>query len=102
MRTSYFFFAAALLLLSSGMANAAPCKTGMHVTLDGEIIIPPVIDGEEWFWPGKFAHQPCQVMTLRGRGKLPSECVVGKRMALTGRVVEDGILILDVAAIRCF
>jgi hypothetical protein len=84
------------------LLNAARCKAGERVTLNGEIIIPPVFDGEDWFWPGKFAHQPCEVMTLRGKGKLPSECVVGKRMSLTGRVVEDGVAILEVSSIRCF
>ncbi len=53
-------------------------------------------------WPGKFAAQPCQVMTLRGKGRLPAACVVGKRMTLKGRVVEDGVLILDVTELRCF
>jgi hypothetical protein len=88
--------------LAPAPADAAKCKINTSVTLQGEIIIPPVIDGEDWFWPGKFAHQPCQVMTLRGKGRLPADCVVGKRMSLTGRVIEDGVLILDVAAIRCF
>jgi len=72
------------------------------VTLEGEIIIPPVADGGEWFWPGKFAKQPCQVTTLRGKGALPKECVVGKRMTLTGRVAEAGILTLEVSSIRCY
>lgn len=81
---------------------AAPCKAGETVTLEGEIIIPPVMDGDEWFWPGKFAHQPCQVATLRGKGALPPDCRVGKRMALTGRVVDYGILTLQVARIACF
>ncbi len=102
MRTGYFMFAVALIALPPDAANAAPCKIDAQVTLEGEIIIPPVIDGEDWFWPGKFAHQPCEVMTLRGKGKLPAECMVGKRMALSGRVVEDGVAILEVSAIRCF
>lgn len=84
------------------LLNVARCKAGERVTLQGEIIIPPIVDGEDWFWPGKFAHQPCEVMTLRGKGKLPAECVVGKRMALSGRVVEDDVAILEVSAIRCF
>lgn len=86
----------------STAAQSAPCKAGASVTLEGEIIIPPVIDSGEWFWPGKFAAQPCQVMTLRGKGRLPAACVVGKRMTLKGRVVEDGVLILDVTELRCF
>ncbi len=94
--------AAAALLLSAGYAAAAPCNTGSLVTLEGEIIIPPVRDGDEWFWPGKFAQSPCQVMTLRGKGPLPAACVVGKRMRLTGRVVEDGVRILSVTTIRCY
>jgi hypothetical protein len=94
--------AAAQLLLWTADANAAQCKANTTVTLEGEIIIPPVIDGGEWFWPGKFAGKPCQVMTLRGKGALPPECVVGKRMTLTGRVREDGVLILDVTQIKCF
>lgn len=89
-----------LSLSTSGVA--APCKPGASVTLEGEIIIPPVVDGEDWFWPGKFAGKPCQVITLRGKGALPPECVVGKRMALTGRVIEDGILFLEATHIRCF
>jgi hypothetical protein len=88
--------------LWAGAAEAAPCKAGETVTLEGEIIIPPVFDGGEWFWPGKFAGEPCQVMTLKGRGALPPECVVGKRMTLTGRVIEDGVLILEVAQMKCF
>lgn len=83
-------------------AYAASCKAGDTVTLEGEIIIPPVIDGGEWFWPGKFAERPCRVTTLRGKGALPAECRVGKRMALTGRVVNDGILSLHVSQLRCF
>ena len=92
----------AQLAFSAGAASAAPCKIGATVTLHGEIIIPPVIDGGEWFWPGKFAGEPCQVMTLRGKGMLPPECAVGKRMTLTGRVIEDGVLILESHAIRCY
>lgn len=95
-------FLFAQLVLGAGAAAAAPCKAGATITLHGEIIIPPVIDGGEWFWPGKFAPTPCQVMTLRGKGTLPPECMVGKRMALTGRVVEDGVLILNVTDIHCF
>jgi len=91
-----------LLFLWAGAAEAANCKAGATVTLEGEIIIPPVVDGGEWFWPGKFAGVPCQVMTLRGKGALPKECVVGKRMTLTGRVREEGILILDISSILCF
>jgi hypothetical protein len=91
-----------LIALSPEAANAAPCKVDEQVTLEGEIIIPPVVDGEDWFWPGKFAHKPCEVMTLRGKGRLPAECMVGKRMSLTGRVVEDGIAILEVSAIHCY
>lgn len=83
-------------------ANAAPCKAGEIVTLEGEIIIPPVVDGGEWFWPGKFAQLPCRVTTLRGQGALPAECRVGKRMTLTGRVAEAGILTLHVERIRCY
>lgn len=83
-------------------ANAAPCKAGEIVTLEGEIIIPPVADGGEWFWPGKFAQMPCRVTTLRGQGALPAECRVGKRMTLTGRVAEAGILTLHVERIRCY
>jgi hypothetical protein len=90
------------LLLSVQPGEAAACKAGETITLQGEIIIPPVVDGGEWFWPGKFAHQPCQVTTLRGKGALPAECVVGKRMTLTGRVVDSGILIFEVTGIRCF
>jgi len=101
-RTGYFMFAALLIVLSPEAANGAPCKVDERVTLQGEIIIPPVFDGEDWFWPGKFAHQPCEVMTLRGKGKLPAECVVGKRMTLTGRVVKDSVAILEVSSIRCF
>jgi hypothetical protein len=93
--------ATAMLLLCVGAAQAAPCKAGDFVTLEGEIIIPPVMDGGEWFWPGKFASKPCQVMTLRGKGALPPGCVVGKRMTLTGRVLEDSVLILEVASLRC-
>ena len=92
----------AVFWLSAGPAIAAKCQVNATVTLQGEIIIPPVFDGEDWFWPGKFAHQPCEVMTLRGKGKLPAECVVGKRMTLTGRVVEDGVAILMVSDIRCY
>jgi hypothetical protein len=90
-----------LLLLGSAGASAAPCKAGDTITLEGEIIIPPVMDGGEWFWPGKFAGKPCQVTTLRGKGALPPGCVVGKRMTLMGLVVEDGVLILEVASLRC-
>ncbi len=93
---------AALPCFAAARASAAKCQVNATVTLSGEIIIPPIVDGEDWFWPGKFAHQPCEVMTLRGKGKLPAECVVGKRMSLTGRVIEDGVSILEVADIRCF
>jgi len=93
---------ALIFFLLPSPANAAPCKTGETVTLEGEIIIPPVMDGVEWFWPGKFAGTPCQVMTLKGKGALPAECVVGRRMTLTGRVIEDGVLILEVANVSCF
>lgn len=86
----------------AGTAEAASCKANEIVTLEGEIIIPPVFDGGEWFWPGKFAQSPCQVTTLRGKGTLTGECVVGKRMALTGKVTADGILTLEVSSIRCF
>ncbi len=89
------------IVLASSPARTAPCKTGETVTLEGEIIIPPVFDGGEWFWPGKFANQPCQVTTLRGKGALPPECVVGKRMSLTGRVADHGILTLEVSALSC-
>lgn len=102
MRAGILAIALAFLVLLPQQANAAACKIGETVTLEGEIIIPPVMDAGEWFWPGKFASQPCQVMTLRGKGALPPECVVGKRMTLTGRVLEDGVLILEVADIRCF
>ncbi|MBY0533196.1 MAG: hypothetical protein K2P86_14615 [Xanthobacteraceae bacterium] len=85
-----------------GAAEAAPCRAGESVTLESEIITPPLVDGGEWFWPGKFAGTPCQVMTLRGKGALPPECVVGKRMTLTGRVIEDGILVLEVTNLKCF
>jgi hypothetical protein len=94
--------AATAFFLLTPSANATSCKAGEIVTLNGEIIIPPVIDGGEWFWPGKFAQTPCQVMTLRGKGVLPPECAVGKRMTLTGRVIEDGILILEVTSLKCF
>jgi hypothetical protein len=94
--------AATAFFLLTPSANAAFCKAGEIVTLNGEIIIPPVIDGGEWFWPGKFAQTPCQVMTLRGKGALPPECAVGKRMTLTGRVIEDGIMILEVTSLKCF
>jgi hypothetical protein len=90
------------LLLMTEPASAAPCKAGETLTLHGEIIIPPVIDDGEWFWPGKFAGEPCQVTTLKGKGALPPECVVGKRMTLTGRVIGDGILLFEVTNIRCF
>lgn len=90
------------ILVSCAGAEAAPCKSGIGVTLAGEIIIPPVMDGGEWFWPGKFANKPCQVTTLRGKGKLPPECVPGKSMTLTGRVTDDGVLTLQVTTIRCF
>ena len=92
----------ALFLLTPASADAAPCNAGETVTLEGEIIIPPVIDGGEWFWPGKFASTPCQVTTLRGKGALPPECTVGKRMMLTGKVRAEGILSLEVAQVRCF
>lgn len=95
-------FATFLILVSCAAAEAAPCKAGTEITLEGEIIIPPVIDGGEWFWPGKIAGKPCQVTTLRGKGKLPPECVPGKSMTLTGRVTDDGILTLQVGTIRCF
>lgn len=72
------------------------------VTLEGEVIIPPVVDDGEWFWPGKFARQPCQVTTLRGKGSLPKECVVGKRMVLKGMVRDAGVLSLHVTDIRCY
>ncbi len=62
-----------------GLLNAGRCKAGERVTLNGEIIIPPVFDGEDWFWPGKFAHQPCEVMTLRGKGKLACGMRGGKK-----------------------
>ena len=93
------------ILLCGGIAGpskAASCKTGETVTLESEIIIPPVFDGGEWFWPGKFASKPCQVTTLRGKGALPEECVVGKRMTLTGKVREDGVSILDITQMQCF
>lgn len=80
---------------------AAPCVPGEEVRLTGEIIIPPVIDGDEWFLPGDFT-KPCDVRTIRGKGKLPAECVVGKRMTVSGRVVRDGVLILEAAHIHCF
>lgn len=83
-------------------AHAARCIPGASVTLEGEIIIPPVIDSGEWFWPGKFAASPCEVATLRGKGDLPADCKVGKRMAVTGRVAEEGVLMLFVTAIRCY
>lgn len=92
----------ATLFLWSADAAAAPCKVGETVTLRGEVIIPPVVDGAEWFWPGKFAQTPCRVMTLRGEGALPSGCVPGKRMALTGLVTENGVLMLRVTSIRCY
>ncbi len=92
----------ALVLAFPSAAQAGPCKAGATVTLEGEIIIPPVMDGGEWFWPGKFANKPCQVMTLRGKGALPPECVVGRRMTLTGRVVADSVLILEVENLRCY
>jgi hypothetical protein len=92
----------AIFLFVPARADAAFCKTGETVTLEGEIIIPPVIDGGEWFWPGKFAKRPCQVTTLRGKGTLPKECAVGKRMSLTGRVLDAGIVTLEVASIRCY
>jgi hypothetical protein len=90
------------IFLLPGAAEAAPCKSGETVTLEGEITIPPVFDGGEWFWPGKFANKPCQVTTLRGKGTLPPGCVVGKRMALTGRVIKNGILFLETKQLRCF
>ncbi len=91
-----------LLLLSPQQARAAACKAGDIVTLEGEVIILPVFDGGEWFWSGKFARQPCEVTTLRGKGELPKECVVGKRMSLTGRVMDAGILTLAVTSVRCY
>lgn len=91
-----------LVFICSASAQPSRCKLGETITLEGEIIIPPVIDGGEWFWPGKFAQIPCQVATLRGKGALPDECRVGKRMTLTGRVTEDGILTLQVERIRCY
>ncbi len=92
----------ALFLFIPARAGAAPCKAGDTVTLEGEIIIPPVVDDGEWFWPGKFANKPCQVTTLRGKDALPKECAVGKRMSLTGRVRDEGILTLETASIRCY
>lgn len=83
-------------------ASRARCPSGAPVTLEGEIIIPPVIDGGEWFWPGKFAASPCEVTTLRGKGELPPACKVGKRMAVTGNVAEEGVLTLFVTEIRCY
>ena len=97
-----WILAAAIVLFSLQVADAASCKAGETVTLEGEIIIPPVMDGGEWFWPGKFAGEPCKVMTLKGKGALPAECLVGKRMTLTGRVIEDGVLILEVTKVSCF
>jgi hypothetical protein len=83
-------------------AHAAPCAAGTNVTLHGEIVVAPVIDSGEWFLPGRFTREPCEVATLRGKGVLPPECVVGKRMTLTGRVIEDGVLMLEVNEMRCF
>jgi hypothetical protein len=93
---------AIILFLAGARADAAFCKAGETVTLEGEIIIPPVADDGEWFWPGKFAQAPCQVMTLRGKGALPPECVTGKRMTLTGDVSDTGVLTLNVTSIRCY
>lgn len=89
-------------LACSASAQQARCTAGDTVTLEGEIIIPPVVDGGEWFWPGKFAEKPCRVTTLRGKGALPAECRVGKRMSLTGRVLENGILTLHVTKLNCY
>jgi hypothetical protein len=97
-----FVFFVIVVLFASPVAHAAPCKAGEVVTLEGEIIIPPVIDGGEWFWSGKFANKPCQVTTLRGKGALPPDCVFGKRLTLRGRVVEDGILAMQVSSISCY
>lgn len=91
-----------LFLLPVQPAEASACKAGETITLEGEIIILPVFDAGEWFWPGKFARVPCQVTTLRGKGELPGDCKVGKRMTLTGRVVEEGILTLHVTELRCY
>jgi hypothetical protein len=102
MRAGVFVAVLVFLFLTPQPVDAAACKAGETVTLQGEIIILPVFDAGEWFWSGKFAQTPCQVTTLRGKGALPPECVVGKRMTLTGRVREDGILILEVMHIRCF
>ena len=102
MRAGVFVAVLIFLFLLPQPARAAACKAGETVTLEGEIIIPPVVDGGEWFWPGKFAGVPCQVTTLKGKGALPAECVVGKRMTLTGRVRAEGILILDISNILCF
>jgi hypothetical protein len=101
-RVVWVFSLCASFVACTAPAAAAPCKASEIVTLEGEIIIPPVFDGGEWFWPGKFASSPCQVTTLKGKGALPAECKVGKRMTLTGRVREEGILTLDVTNIRCY
>lgn len=89
-------------LIWNAQAQQPRCKAGTAVTLEGEIIIPPVFDGGEWFWPGKFARVPCEVTTLRGKGALPEDCRVGKRMTISGRVIEDGILTLQVERISCY
>lgn len=93
---------AIILSLAQTRAETASCKAGAAVTLEGEIIIPPVVDAGEWFWPGKFAQEPCRVMTLRGKGALPPECVPGKRMALAGNVTDNEVLTLNVTSIRCY
>jgi hypothetical protein len=92
-----------LILLSCGatLAAAQQCTVGEEVTLEGEIITPPIIDAGYWFMPGKPATKPCEVVTLRGKGDLPEECVVGKRMSLTGKVVNDGIIVLETSEIKC-
>ncbi|HRF09829.1 MAG TPA: hypothetical protein PL193_14455 [Xanthobacteraceae bacterium] len=93
----------ALLITASGAhADTGLCKAGEAATLEGEIIIPPVVDAGEWFWPGKFANRPCRVTTLRGKGALPAECVPGKRMTLSGHVTDDGVLTLQVTSMRCY
>ncbi len=90
------------LLALAGAGEAAPCKPGETVTLEGEYIIPPVQDDGEWFWPGRYARTPCEVMTLRGKGALPADCRVGQRVTLSGRVRDDGVLTLHAEQVRCY
>ena len=82
-------------------SRAADCLAGSQQTLSGTLNQP--IDDNSGGWIDIPVNVgPCNVATLRGRGKVPAGCGLGKRFTATGTIQAGSLGAgLSVASIRC-